>query len=64
MGLNDRMIRLLVATGLIILAAMNVIHGTFAIIALVVAGIFLLTSFLGRCPLYNLFGINTRPKKV
>jgi len=41
----------------------NVITGTLAIVLLVFAGIFLLTSLFSFCPLYVPFGINTCKKK-
>jgi hypothetical protein len=37
-----------------------VISGTLAIILLVVAGIFILTSFVSFCPLYYPFRLSTR----
>ena len=40
------------------------ISGTLAIVLGAVAVIFLLTSLVGMCPLYRLFGINTRQKST
>jgi hypothetical protein len=60
MGFGDRTIRLLAAALIVILYLVNAINGTLGLILLIVAGIFLLTSFLGVCPLYNVFHINTR----
>lgn len=59
MGKLDRGIRIIIALILVILYFMNVITGTIGIIALVIAGMFLITSILGNCPPYGLFGINT-----
>lgn len=59
MGDGDRTIRLLAATLIVILYLAGVFKGTLAIVLLIVAGIFLLTSFFGICPLYSLVGINT-----
>ncbi|MBS1935462.1 MAG: DUF2892 domain-containing protein, partial [Bacteroidetes bacterium] len=39
------------------------ISGTAAIISLVIAGIFILTSFISFCPLYLPFRISTREKQ-
>lgn len=39
------------------------IGGTVGIILLVLGGIFLLTSFIGTCPLYLPFGIKTTKKQ-
>ncbi len=63
MGKADRTIRFLVAAIVVILYTTNVISGTLGIILLVVAGIFLLTSFISFCPLYAPFGIRTCPTK-
>ncbi len=65
MGGADRIIRLLIAGTVVALYYFEVINGTLGIILLVLAGIFVLTSFIGFCPLYRLFGINTcKSKKV
>ncbi|MCX6250908.1 MAG: DUF2892 domain-containing protein [Bacteroidetes bacterium] len=63
MGLIDKGIRILIAALVIVLYFTNVISGILAIILLIFAGIFILTSFLSFCPLYLPFGINTRSKK-
>lgn len=59
MSTADRSIRLVIAALIIILYLTNVIAGTFGIVLLVIAGILMLTSFVGYCPLYTLFGIST-----
>jgi len=63
MGTIDIVIRLLIAVLLIVLYFTHVISGTLAIILLIFAGIFILTSLLSFCPLYFPFGISTRSKK-
>ena len=63
MGTIDITIRLLIAALVIVLYFTHVISGTLAIILLIFAGIFILTSFLSFCPLYFPFGISTRSKK-
>ncbi len=64
MGTVDKVIRLLVALVLAGLYLANVLTGTLGIILLVVAVVFVLTSFISFCPLYVPFGINTGAKKV
>lgn len=59
MGNADRIIRLLVAALLAILFFTNVVSGLLGIILLVVAGVFVLTSFVSFCPLYAIFGMST-----
>ncbi len=63
MGNADRIFRFLVAAVIAVLYFLNVISGTVAIVLLVVAGIFILTSLVSVCPLYSLFGISTCPVK-
>lgn len=62
MGSTDTLIRLLVAVVLIALYYTNVLKDEYGIVALVVALIFTLTSLLGYCPLYSVFGIKTCKK--
>ena len=63
MGTTDKILRILVAIILIGLYFANMISGTIAIILLVIAGVFILTSFISFCPLYFPFGISTRKKE-
>jgi hypothetical protein len=63
MGLIDKVVRILIALVVIALYFANVITGTLAIILLVFAGVFILTSLLGFCPLYLPFGLNTGKKE-
>ncbi|HXL56506.1 MAG TPA: DUF2892 domain-containing protein [Chitinophagaceae bacterium] len=62
MGTADRIIRIMVAVAIVILYFTNQISGIAAIILLVLAGVFILTSFISFCPLYILFKINTDKK--
>jgi hypothetical protein len=59
MGTADKVIRILVAIVIAILFFTNVLTGTLAIVLLILADIFLLTSFISFCPLYLPFGIKT-----
>lgn len=59
MGTADRIIRLIVAALFVVLYFTNVITGTWGIILLIIAGIFVLTSIIAFCPLYVPFGIKT-----
>ena len=63
MGNVDRFIRITLAVIVAILFYSNVINGTLGIVLLVLASVFVLTSFVGFCPLYALFGLNTCPIK-
>jgi len=63
MGGMDRIIRVLVAIVAVALYLTGTLTGTLGIVALIVAGIFLLTSVVSFCPLYMLFGISTCPTK-
>ena len=59
MGGIDKVIRIVIALVIIILAFTKVISGTLAIVLLILSGIFILTSLISFCPLYLPFGINT-----
>ncbi len=63
MGIIDRIIRIVLALILAGLYFANVVSGTLAIVLLVLAGVFALTTLIGFCPLYWPFGINTWGKK-
>jgi len=63
MGTTDRAIRILVAVVIGILYYANIISGTTAIVLGILAGVFILTSFMSFCPLYLPFGISTLKKK-
>lgn len=62
MGSLDKTLRVIVAVVLAVLIFTGQITGTWAIVAGVVAAVFVLTSLVGFCPAYLPFGINTCPK--
>jgi phosphotransferase system glucose/maltose/N-acetylglucosamine-specific IIC component len=59
MGNIDRTIRIIAAVAVAVLYFTHIITGTLAYVLMAIAGIFILTSFIGSCPLYSVFGINT-----
>jgi hypothetical protein len=61
MGTADRVIRILAAIVMAILYFTHVVTGTFGLVLLVLAIVFVLTSLVSFCPLYTLFGIKTCP---
>lgn len=63
MGSTDKIIRILIAAVIVALYFTNQITGIAAIILLIFAGIFILTSFMSFCPLYLPFGITTAKKQ-
>lgn len=64
MGNLDRILRILVAVLFVVLYFTEVITGTWGIVILVLAGVFVLTSLISFCPLYLPFGIKTsRPPR-
>jgi Protein of unknown function (DUF2892) len=62
MGTEDKILRIVAAIVIAILYFMHVISGTVAIVLLVLAAVFILTSLVGFCPLYAPFGLSTRRK--
>ncbi|MGB5435953.1 MAG: DUF2892 domain-containing protein [Maribacter sp.] len=63
MGSMDRIVRSVIAIVIAILYFTNIISGTIGLILLVLAGIFLFTSFISFCPLYGPFGLSTCKKE-
>jgi hypothetical protein len=63
MGLIDKVIRVLIAVVIIALYFTNMISGLLGVILLILAGVFILTSLLGFCPLYLPIGLSTNKKE-
>jgi hypothetical protein len=63
MGSIDKVIRLVLALIIIILAFTKVVTGTWATVLLILSAVFILTSLFSFCLLYAAFGISTRKKK-
>jgi hypothetical protein len=63
MGTIDRVMRIIAAVVIAALYFTNMISGTLAIILLVFAAVFVLTSFVSFCPLYVPLGISTKKKE-
>ena len=62
-GSADKIIRILLAAVVAVLYFTKAINGTLAMVLGILAGAFLLTSFISLCPLYLPFGISTLKKK-
>jgi hypothetical protein len=63
-GNTDKAVRISITVLLAALYFTGTITGVFGVIALVVAGVFVLTSLVGFCPLYAIFGMSTCPRKT
>jgi hypothetical protein len=61
-GTIDKAVRILIAAVVVLLYFTNVISGTLAIILLVLSAVLVITSMIGFCPLYLLFGLATKKK--
>lgn len=59
MGSADRIIRIIIAAIIGYLFYAEIISGTLGVVLLILAAIFLLTSFVNFCPLYAPFGFST-----
>ena len=64
MGIADRLIRLIIAAIIAVLYFTDIVTGTFGIILLILAAIFLLTSMFGYCPLYCPLKMKTTPPET
>ncbi|MGB8959262.1 MAG: DUF2892 domain-containing protein, partial [Candidatus Aminicenantales bacterium] len=60
MGRLDRTVRLVLALVFILLVIALVAKGTAAIVLVILAAIFVLTTLLGFCPLYVPLGASTK----
>ncbi len=60
MSSTDKIIRVIISIVLIILFATDVITGAFGWVVIAIAAIFTLTSIVGFCPLYAIFGISSK----
>lgn len=63
LGLTDKIFRISLAAIVAVLYYTDVISGTWAVVLGVFAVVFVITSFLGFCPLYLPFGISTNRRK-
>jgi len=59
LGGADRIIRVLIALAVVALYFLHIISGVLAIVLLVVSAVFVLTSFMGFCPIYWTLGIKS-----
>lgn len=59
MGGADRVIRLIVAAIVVGLYFFGVIEGALAIVLMLLASVFVITSFMSFCPIYAAFRFNT-----
>jgi hypothetical protein len=59
MGSIDRILRLIIAAVFAWLYFSGTITGILGIVLLVLGGVFVVTSFVGFCPLYTIFGLKT-----
>ncbi len=62
-GKSDKIVRVLIAVLFTFLFLNQVVTGIMGVILVILAGVFLLTSVVGTCPLYLPFKINTNHKK-
>jgi K+-transporting ATPase A subunit len=62
-GKADKIVRVLIAVLFTVLFLNQVVTGVIGVILVILAGVFLLTSVVGTCPLYLPFKINTNHKK-
>ncbi len=59
MGVADRVLRIIIAIAIGALYFTGYLHAWWGIALLVVAIIFVITSFVGFCPAYRILGIKT-----
>lgn len=62
MGITDKVVRIVIALIIVGLYTANLISGSISIALLILAGAFVVTSFISFCPLYYPFRISTKKK--
>jgi len=62
LGTADRIIRILLAAVFAYLYLGGLVTGTWGIVLVVLAVVFILTSLVGFCPLYALLRLHTNPE--
>lgn len=60
-GNTDKLVRILAAIVFIALYVSGTVSGTIGLVLLILGAVFGITSLIGFCPLYTLFGMNTCP---
>ncbi len=63
-GSIDKVIRIILAAVIVVLAITQVITGVLAVILLIFAGILVLTSVISFCPIWWVLGIGTSKKEI
>lgn len=65
MGAADRIIRVLIAAVFAYLFFTGIVTGVTGLVLVILGGVFVLTSLIGFCPLYTIFGLHSdRTKKT
>lgn len=59
MGAADRIIRVMLAAVFGYLYFSGVVTGIAGLLLVILGSVFVITSLIGYCPLYTLFGLNT-----
>ncbi len=63
MGGSDKIIRILIAIIFFLLYFTEIVSGTLGGVLVALGAVFVVTSFIGTCPLYLPFGFSTCKKK-
>jgi hypothetical protein len=63
MGSADRILRIIAAAIFAWLYLSGTVTGVLGLVLVVLGGVFVLTSFMGFCPLYTIFGLSSSEKK-
>jgi hypothetical protein len=61
-GTIDKAVRILIAVVMVVLYFTHVISGVLAIILLALSAVFIVTSLLSYCPLWQVLGLSTMKK--
>ncbi len=59
-GAVDKTVRIVLALVFVAAVALGWVTGVWAVVLMILAVVFLVTSFTGFCPIYKVFGGSTR----
>jgi hypothetical protein len=63
MGRIDQALRLFAAATIAVLLIAGIVKGTAAVVLAILAAVFVITTFVGFCPLYAPLGLSTKGSK-
>lgn len=64
MGSTDKTVRLIVAAVIAVLYLLGILKGITGLVILIIGIALVVTSLVGFCPVYQVFGLNSKRKST